>query len=54
MRKKSLCLALSSLLCVPLLFNELLLKGKGKSICGPLYPRVLGGNTGGTYVYSMD
>ena len=48
MKKTSLCLTLSSVLCVSLLFHDLLLKGNGKTICGPLYPRVLGGSTGGT------
>ena len=54
MWKTYLCLAVSSLLKVSLFFDELFLKGRGKSICGPLYPRVLGGSTGNTYVYSMD
>ena len=54
MRKSSLGLTVSSLVCVSLLFHELSLKSSGKSICGPLYPRVLGGSTGGTYIHSMD
>ena len=54
MRKISLCYAVSSLLCVSLLFHDLFLKSIGKSICGPLYPRVLGGSTGETHIYIMD
>ena len=54
MRKSSFCVAVSSLLCVSLFFHELFLKGSSKTICGPLYPRVLGGSTGDTYIYSMD
>jgi hypothetical protein len=54
MRKSSLCLAVFSLLCVSLLFNELFLKGSGKTICGSLYPRVLGGSTSGTYIDTID
>jgi hypothetical protein len=54
MRKNSFCLAASSILCVYLLINELFLKGSGKLICGPLYPRVLGGSIDGTYIWSMD
>jgi hypothetical protein len=27
---------------------------QGKSICGPLFPRVLGGSTGSTAFHSMD
>jgi hypothetical protein len=54
MRKTSLSLAVSSLLSMSLFFHELFLKGSSKSICGPLYPRVLGGSTEDTYIYSMD
>jgi hypothetical protein len=54
MNKTSLFLASLSLLCVSLFFDELILKGMGKTICGPLYPRILGGSTGGTYYYTMD
>ena len=54
MKKMSFCLAVTSLLCVSLFFHELLLKGSAKSICGPLYPRVLGGSTGHTFIYTMD
>ena len=53
MRNSSLFLAVS-LLCMSLLFQILFLKGSGKSICGPIYPRVLGGSTSGTYIRSMD
>ena len=54
MRKSSLCVKVFSLVWVSLLFHELSLRSSGKSICGPLYPRVLGGSTGGTYIHSMD
>ena len=54
MRKTSLSLAVSSLLSMSLFFHEIFLKGSSKSICGPLYPRVLGGSTGNTYILSMD
>jgi hypothetical protein len=54
MRKTSLSLAVSSLLSMSLFFHELFLKGSSKSICGPLFPRILGGRTGSTYIYSMD
>jgi hypothetical protein len=54
MRKSSFCLVVSSILCVPLFFHELFLKGSGKTICGPLYPRVVGGSADGTYIDSMD
>jgi hypothetical protein len=54
MRKTSICLAFSSLLSMSLFFHELFLKGSSKSICGPLYPRVLGGSAGHTYIFSMD
>jgi hypothetical protein len=54
MRKSSFCLAVSSLLSISLFFHELFLKGSGKTICGPLYPRVLGGSNGRTYILTMD
>ena len=54
MRQTSLFLALVLLLCISFLFHEPFVKGQSKTICGPLYPRVLGGSNGGTYIYSMD
>ena len=54
MRKSSFFLAVSSLLCVSMFFHELFLKGSGKTICGPLYPRVLGGSNGETSINCMD
>ena len=54
MKKTSFFLAKISLLFVSLFFHELFLKGSAKSICGPLYPRVLGGSTGGTSIFTMD
>ena len=54
MRKSSFCLAVTSLLCVSLFFHELFLQGSAKSMCGPLYPRVLGGITGDTAILTMD
>ena len=54
MRRASFCLAVSSLMCVSFLFHKILLKGLGKTICGPLYPRVLGGSTGDTWINTMD
>ena len=51
MSKTSIGFAASSLVYVSLLLNYLFQKGLGKTICGPLYPRVLGGSTsGGTYI----
>ena len=41
-------------LVVCLVFNQLIAKIQSKSICGPLYPRVIGGSTGVTYIYTMD
>ena len=54
MRKNSFCLPVTLLLCMSLLFHEFFPKASGKTICGPLYPRVLGGSTGWTYLESMD
>jgi hypothetical protein len=54
MQKSSFSLAVTSLLCVSLFFHELFLKCSTKSICGPLYPRVLGGSTGDTNIFTMD
>jgi hypothetical protein len=54
MRKTSLYLAFSSLLSMSLFFHEVFMISSSKSICGPLFPRVLGGRTGDTYIYSMD
>jgi hypothetical protein len=42
-----------SLVTLTLLSLSFLLGG-GKSICGPLFPRVLGGDTGDTEVRVMD
>jgi hypothetical protein len=54
MRKTSIVFKVFSLLCVSLLLHEPFLKGQGKTICGPLYPRVLGGSTGSTNIETMD
>ena len=54
MIKSSFFLAVLSLVSVSFLFHELFLKGSGKTICGSLYPRVLGGSTSGTYIDTID
>jgi hypothetical protein len=48
MDKFSRCIKVLATLLLCLLFEGLFFKMKAKNICGPLYPRVLGGSTGET------